>query len=145
VIKTQRSPVALAWEKNRRFPGTDFPCSWFLNIFGYFITKTPILKKLCQNLFVHQFGVEALAQDLYAAEVLLAEGKEVNAVLVLVDEAAALDGEFIEAVRFQPAQEGAFLDPFQAVLFAGFSHPAPGLVLYDIVNDPHQYGHLNPP
>jgi len=103
-----------------------------------------ILKIPGQNLLIHQFGIKPLAQDFDFFEIILAEGKKIDTVVILIDQAPAFGGQLIETGRFQLAQEGAFLNPLQAVLLAGFGDPVADFIIPDVVKNPDQNRHYVP-
>jgi len=98
-------------------------------------------KKLCQDLIVYQFSVKPLPQDLHLPEILLAEGKKINAVCAFVDQAKARLGQLVKAIPFEPSEKHALLNPDQAILLASLGHLAPTWVFANVIDYPDKYAH----
>jgi hypothetical protein len=80
-----------------------------------------VSKKLRRYLIVDQLVVNPLPQRVDAPKILLAKGKQIDAVGLFIDRFSAHFALFVEPARFQAAQKDAFLHTLQTELFAFFS------------------------
>ena len=110
--------------------------------FNHVIHGGPYLKKLRQNLIIHQLSVKPLAEHLDLFEVILTKGKHVDTIFARIDQVIEHHVEFIKSIRFQPAKEYAFLDTDQPRLLARPGDFIPDLVFGNIVDNPDQNIHV---